>query len=130
MLLALHVFAIRKCRAWTASMSVQSWETFRRVETTDQVCLHSPLSPAQEYAFETIIPIVSTYHTGSRQGGILGHVCETRPMSLANIDVNIKCLQCCKEETRLMQPTTFPVWQTEVCSKPRFTLKLLCESAN
>lgn len=74
MLLALHVCVIRKCRAWAASMSIRSWKTFRRVETTDQLHLHSPLSPAQEYAFETIIPIVSTYHTGSHQRGLGAHV--------------------------------------------------------
>lgn len=45
-------------------------------ETTGQVHLHSPLSPAQEHAFETIIPTVSTYHIGSHQGGVLGHMCD------------------------------------------------------
>lgn len=106
-------------------MQIRNW--CRKVEITDQLHLHSLLSSDQEHAFETIILIVSIYYTGSHQRGDLGHTCETHPMPLENIDVNIKSLQRCKEKTQLMQRTTFPIWQTEVCSKPRFTLKLLCE---
>lgn len=88
MLLALHVCAIGKCRAWAASMATQSWNWFKRVETNDWVHLHSPFSPDQEYALETIILIVCTYHTDLHQRGVLGHTCETRPMPLANITLN------------------------------------------